>query len=153
MSDDRKTGVQKGITGRVSPETAATMEAESRTWMVRCPYCGYERSVWEMGGVRYKAAGRSRQLRRCPQCGRQSWHIVYRQEGEAGTGPALPPLADAARRPLLWVLGLGGLVVLLVAFVAGLLLLLDVLTQPVVDGGDAFMTALERGDYAQAYAL
>jgi ribosomal protein S27E len=46
------------ILSRASSERAAEMEAESRTWMVRCRKCGNERSVWEMGGLRYKARGR-----------------------------------------------------------------------------------------------
>ena len=153
MSDERKTETQKRLIARVAPDVAAKMEAESRTWMIRCPYCGYERSVWEMGGVRYKASGTSRQLRRCPQCGRLSWHILYRRKDPPGAGPALPPLASASRRPLLWALGLGGLVVLVAGFVGGLLLLLGALTQPVVSSGDAFMTALATADYAGADAL
>jgi endogenous inhibitor of DNA gyrase (YacG/DUF329 family) len=53
------------------------MEAESRAWMVQCPHCGFERSVWETGGVRYKAAGTSRNYRRCPSCGRLGWQKIY----------------------------------------------------------------------------
>ncbi len=58
---------------------AADMEAESRTWMVQCPKCGYERSTWDMGGVRWKAAGNPRRYLRCPGCGQASWHKVYRK--------------------------------------------------------------------------
>lgn len=58
---------------------AASMEAESREWMVRCGACGYERSVWDLGGIRWKAAGTSKQYRRCPSCGQRSWHTIYRR--------------------------------------------------------------------------
>ncbi|HKP54019.1 MAG TPA: hypothetical protein VJ183_15380 [Chloroflexia bacterium] len=157
MSGDgeRKSGVQKLFTGRVSPTTRAAMEAESRSWMIRCPYCGHERSVWETGGVRYKAAGNSRQLRRCPQCGKLSWHIIYRRENQQSTDTPLAPLplADSRRRWLLWVLGLGLLGTVIAAFVAVLLFVIGTLTQPVVTAGDAFMTALKTGNYAEAYAL
>ncbi len=40
----------------VSAQTFAAMETESRTWKVKCPNCNHERSIWEMGGIRYKAA-------------------------------------------------------------------------------------------------
>ena len=56
------------------------MEAESRTWMVVCGTCGYQRSVWDLGGVRWKAAGTPRKLARCPQCNTVGWHTVQRQE-------------------------------------------------------------------------
>lgn len=155
MSDKEKSGVQKLLTGRASPSTAASMEAESRSWMVRCPYCGHERSVWEMGGVRYKAAGKSRQLRRCPQCKRLAWHIIYRQQSTPGTGPdpAPLPLADSRRRWLLWVVGLGLMAAIIAGFVTVLIIVIGTLTQPVVNSGDAFMTALKTSNYAQAYAL
>jgi ribosomal protein S27E len=64
-----------------SPGTMAKMEADSRLWMVRCDKCGYEKSVWEMGGIRYKAHGNPRWLMKCIQCGQRSWHKVYKKEG------------------------------------------------------------------------
>jgi hypothetical protein len=62
------------------------MEAHSRAWMVRCS-CGFERSVWEMGGIRWNAGrGRPRWFAECPQCGRRSWHTDVR----SGPNPKLP---------------------------------------------------------------
>ena len=55
---------------------AASMEADSRAWHAVCPDCGRARSVWEMGGIRWKAAGRPRWLLRCDGCGRRTWHRV-----------------------------------------------------------------------------
>ena len=72
--------IQKLFARFVSPDRAAKMEAESRTWMIRYPACGYERSVWETGGVMYKASGASWQFRRCPQCGKRGWHKVYQKK-------------------------------------------------------------------------
>jgi hypothetical protein len=60
----------------VSKETAAAMEAESRQWKLRCPNCAYTRSVWELGGIRYKASGNPRTLLTCPQCGQRRWYAV-----------------------------------------------------------------------------
>ena len=54
---------------------AASMEADSRLWMVRCP-CGHATSMWELGGIRWKAYGEPRMLRKCPQCGKRTWHKV-----------------------------------------------------------------------------
>ena len=53
-------------------------EADSRTWMVRCR-CGASRSVWDEGGIRWKAAGRPWWYRKCPTCGRRSWHVVEKE--------------------------------------------------------------------------
>jgi ribosomal protein S27E len=53
-------------------ETAAAMEAHSRAWLVICPHCGHERSIWELGGIR------SRLLLACPNCGKAGWHEVHK---------------------------------------------------------------------------
>lgn len=52
-----------------------SMEADSRAWKIRCR-CGHERSVWDIGGIRWKAVGNPWWLMRCPQCGKRSWHQV-----------------------------------------------------------------------------
>lgn len=58
-----------------------SMEVESRQWMAECP-CGHGRSIWELGGIRWKAAGRPRRLMRCPKCSQLSWHkVVWRGKG------------------------------------------------------------------------
>jgi hypothetical protein len=81
-----------GEGGRAGVQRLATeaMEAESRGWMVQCPKCGAERSVWEMGGIRYKAAGSPRWYRRCPGCGKLAWLKVYWKGGVPGAAPASP---------------------------------------------------------------
>lgn len=64
---------------KVLPKKWATdMEAESRAWMVRCP-CGHKRSIWELGGVRWKASGNPRRLLACPACGQTTWHTVVKK--------------------------------------------------------------------------
>jgi hypothetical protein len=57
---------------------AASMQAESRSWMMRCDDCGHAESVWDRGGIRWKAAGKPRILDRCPRCGKRTWHTVTR---------------------------------------------------------------------------
>jgi uncharacterized Zn finger protein len=48
--------------------------------MLRCPECSFERSVWELGGIRWRAHGNSRNLLRCAQCGKRTWHQMERRQ-------------------------------------------------------------------------
>ena len=73
--------LQKLIRSWMSPSLAQAMEAESRAWMLRCP-CGFERSIWELGGIRYKATGGARTLKRCTACRRIRWHKTVRKRAE-----------------------------------------------------------------------
>lgn len=67
--------IQKFFVAILPPRWAAKMEAESRSWIVRCS-CGYARSIWDLGGIRWGAAGQPRRYLSCPQCGKSSWHTV-----------------------------------------------------------------------------
>ena len=69
----------RAIICRLFPGLGARIEAESRTWFLQCPECGHEISVWDAGGVRYRARGNPRRLMRCGGCGTSSWHKVYRK--------------------------------------------------------------------------
>lgn len=53
---------------RALPWWAAAMEAESREWQSTCA-CGRTFSVWDAGGIRFKARGDSMVAMRCPACG------------------------------------------------------------------------------------
>jgi hypothetical protein len=75
--------LQKLLMAIVPRRWADEMEAESRSWMLRCKVCGLERSVWEMGGVRWKAAGCPSRRRHCPRCGQTTWHTLYRGQAES----------------------------------------------------------------------
>jgi ribosomal protein S27E len=55
------------------------MEKESRLWMLRCPSCGHETSVWDAGGIRYLAHGQPQRRFRCLICGPQ-WHTLYKKD-------------------------------------------------------------------------
>jgi hypothetical protein len=61
---------------------AEAIEAESRAWMMVCP-CGHEVSVWDAGGVRYKASGNPRRRALCPRCGERTWHTVVKKDADA----------------------------------------------------------------------
>ncbi len=57
---------------------AEDMQKESRSWMVRCN-CGFERSVWDIGGIRWKAKGNSKILSMCSSCHQKTWHTTYQK--------------------------------------------------------------------------
>jgi hypothetical protein len=71
--------VQRFFTAIFPRAWAEDMQADSLRWMIHCNKCGYERSVWETGGIRWRAYGSPRWLRRCPHCGQISWHKVYKK--------------------------------------------------------------------------
>jgi hypothetical protein len=66
----------------VPDRMAASMEAESRESMMRCRTCGWERSVWGAGGLRWKAKGKPRTRMRCLRCNKNRWADVHRKRGE-----------------------------------------------------------------------
>ena len=70
--------IQRIVVAVLPRRWAESMEADSRSWMARCP-CGFARSIWELGGIRWKAAGQPRNYLSCPQCGQRSWHTVTRE--------------------------------------------------------------------------
>lgn len=69
--------IQKLVVALLPKKWAESMEAESRTWMARCR-CGFERSLWEAGGIRWKAAGKEHCYLSCPHCGQSHWHTIYK---------------------------------------------------------------------------
>jgi uncharacterized Zn finger protein len=74
--------LQKLVVAILPKKWAASIESESRTWIVRCSSCGLERSIWEVGGIRWKAAGTERRYLYCPKCGRSHWHTLYKRQKE-----------------------------------------------------------------------
>jgi len=73
------TSIQQFLMKILPSAWAKDMQAESQSWMVRCPNCSFERSVWDLGGIRWKAAGNPRRLMDCAQCGQRGWHTIYRK--------------------------------------------------------------------------
>ena len=71
--------IQRVMKSFLSEEAAKDMEAHSRSWYLKCPRCGFEKSIWEMGGIRWKATGNSKNYMRCINCGERSWHQMYRK--------------------------------------------------------------------------
>lgn len=57
---------------RLMPKKSrAAAEAESKQWIATCPGCGTRTSVWELGGLRYGAAGNPRISVKCRECGKR----------------------------------------------------------------------------------
>ncbi len=66
--------LQRLATGMFGPG----VERESRQWLVECGHCGHTDSVWDLGGIRYKASGTKRLPGRRGGCGHPSMRVVYR---------------------------------------------------------------------------
>jgi uncharacterized C2H2 Zn-finger protein len=48
--------IQKFVLNVLPKRWSAAIQAESESWLLRCPACGHVQSVWQLGGVRFKAA-------------------------------------------------------------------------------------------------
>ena len=67
---ERRRGLVLRALSRVAPRLVDSIEHESRSWVSTCTKCGLVASVWEMGGIRWKAAGKPIVSLRCPSCHR-----------------------------------------------------------------------------------
>jgi hypothetical protein len=45
---------------RLPKRWSDAIQADSERWLLTCPVCGTVRSVWDIGGVRYKAYSRGK---------------------------------------------------------------------------------------------
>jgi hypothetical protein len=71
--------VQRFFAAILPSSLMTAMENESRHWIIRCQACGDSRSVWQAGGIRYRASGNKWIFRRCRNCRRLSWQPIQRQ--------------------------------------------------------------------------
>jgi hypothetical protein len=72
-----RSGTQR-LFQRLLPWWAEGMEKESREWVSHCA-CGTTFSVWDAGGIRFKAKGEPKQKMRCPACGVAEMRTVTRR--------------------------------------------------------------------------
>lgn len=70
--------IQKVFKSVLPRAKAEAMEAESRRWLAECGNCGHARSLWDLGGIRWKATGKPRTYLKCPQCGKRAWHKIFK---------------------------------------------------------------------------
>lgn len=74
--------IQKFFTSILPVSWTRSMEESSRQWFMKCLDCNFEQSYWDLGGIRWKATGNQRNYRKCINCGKRSWHLSYKKEGE-----------------------------------------------------------------------
>lgn len=70
---DRRGPVARFLLGRMEPGARADAERHSRLWMADCKACGRSFSIWDLGGVRYRAYGRPWKYVACPYCAKRDW--------------------------------------------------------------------------------
>lgn len=70
--------IQKLFAAVLPKRWMAVLEAHSRAWILECS-CGRVTSVWETGGIRYRAAGKRSLFIPCPNCGWKS-HRLSKKE-------------------------------------------------------------------------
>lgn len=94
--DDRQLSRAQRLFRRLSsPELFAAMERDSRLWKVDCPHCSAQTSLWELGGIRYKAIGEPLTRLRCPKCGQKGWMRIRWTGGDRtalGPRPSVMPV-------------------------------------------------------------
>ena len=81
----RRPSLVQRIVLAVLRKRAAEIERSTNEWIVTCPQCGLERTLWDLGGVRWghKRRGRPEGVRmRCPRCGWRGGHPLERRGGE-----------------------------------------------------------------------
>lgn len=77
------TGFQQFLMTVLPRAWADDLRAESESWRIRCLGCGASKSVWEAGGVRWKARSQGkRTLVRCSHCGGMRMAAVERGQDE-----------------------------------------------------------------------
>ncbi len=73
------------IISKLAPGLMSRIEAESRRWFMQCRHCGYEISVWDYGGMRYRALGTVYRFGRCRNCGKSGMLRVYLRGDNSNT--------------------------------------------------------------------
>lgn len=72
-------GMQRMAKRLSSDEKFERMKEDSKKWRFTCT-CGQESSIWDIGGIRYKAKGKPRLGLRCPQCNKWAMQSIYKVE-------------------------------------------------------------------------
>ncbi|PTY01912.1 hypothetical protein DB346_10700 [Verrucomicrobia bacterium LW23] len=87
METTKRSFAQRVVLSLLPKSWSSSIEAESRQWIAHCNNNGCDRSisVWEMGGVRWKAAGNPSVKVLCPKCRQVTWHTLI-HEKQNGVG-------------------------------------------------------------------
>jgi hypothetical protein len=71
---------QKVAKAFTSAATFEKLKQESMRYYFICGSCGKESNIWEIGGIRYKAAGKPRTGIKCPGCGKFRMQAILKKE-------------------------------------------------------------------------
>ncbi len=58
------------------------MKQESMLWVITCSSCKESTSIWDLGGIRYKAKGNPKIGVKCPKCGVKGMSPLTKAEAE-----------------------------------------------------------------------
>lgn len=77
------TFIQKLVTTLLPASWSRAIRHESQRWLLRCPSCNTVRSVWEIGGIRFKATSTGKRVRVwCPHCEQaRMMPLEYKESG------------------------------------------------------------------------
>jgi len=56
----------------------AAVKSGTKEWLAEC-HCGNRQDYWDIGGVRYKAAGEPRRLTYCPACKKSTMQRIRKK--------------------------------------------------------------------------
>jgi hypothetical protein len=73
--------MQKFVTKVLPKSWSQAIRHESENWLLRCPACDAVQSIWDIGGVRYKATSSNKKvMARCRHCSKTSlMPLEYRE--------------------------------------------------------------------------
>ncbi|MBN4050459.1 hypothetical protein JYT28_01790 [Desulfobulbus sp. AH-315-M07] len=75
--DDQATKLQRFMLFFMPRRWKAAAIEESRQWQRRCRKCNGDHSVWDSGGIRFKASGNKREYAVCPLCDASGWLVLH----------------------------------------------------------------------------
>ena len=120
MVERHLSSMQAMLQRHTSPALFAAMQRESRLWKAECPNCGAQPSIWDIGGVRYKALGQPKKRLLCPECSKTGWMRIRWTGGDPTALGPRPPVTPLVLKTLLVLL----LPLLLIGAIAAVLIAL-----------------------------
>ena len=78
--ESQRSRVQRFVRALTPARWWQAIEAESRQWWMLCP-CGARTTIFEMGGLRFKAKGHPKRVGRCSTCGEAFVAPIQRDGG------------------------------------------------------------------------
>jgi len=70
---------QKVIKFFVSKSKFDAMSKESKQWVFKCTECQSKTSIWDLGGIRYKAKGIAKINLKCMNCGMSNVQLLFKE--------------------------------------------------------------------------